>query len=72
MKLGSTKHWRDAMELVTKERKLNGKAIMEYYEPLYHWLKEENKRNGVPVGWDASATSKFSFLFSAIFYFVNK
>ncbi|XP_055920460.1 angiotensin-converting enzyme [Eupeodes corollae] len=57
MKLGSTKHWRDAMELVTNERKLNGKAIMEYYEPLYHWLKEKNKQNGVQVGWDASATN---------------
>lgn len=55
MKLGSTKHWRDAMEMVTNERKLNGKAIMEYYAPLYEWLKEENKKNGVTVGWDDSS-----------------
>lgn len=57
MKLGSTKHWRDAMEMITKERKLSGKAIMEYYKPLHDWLKEENKRNGVSIGWDESATN---------------
>lgn len=55
MKLGSTKHWRDAMEMLTGERKLSGKAIMEYYAPLYEWLKEENKRNRVHVGWNANS-----------------
>lgn len=58
MELGSTKHWRDVLELLTGERKINGEAITEFYKPLEHWLKEENKRLGNHVGWDTNE-SKF-------------
>ena len=27
-------------------------ALREYFLPLEKWLKKENKRNGVRVGWD--------------------
>ena len=51
LELGSSRPWRDAMEKMTGERKMSTKAIREYFQPLEAWLKEENKRNGVTVGW---------------------
>ncbi|XP_049309404.1 angiotensin-converting enzyme [Bactrocera dorsalis] len=52
MEAGATRHWRDLMEIATGERKLSGKGVMEYYAPLYTWLKEQNKKNGVEAGWE--------------------
>nr|CAH7745207.1 unnamed protein product [Callosobruchus chinensis] len=37
---------------------LNPDAILEYFQPLYDWLKQENERNGVYVGWTTSNTDK--------------
>lgn len=59
MEAGATKHWRDLMEITTGERKLSGKGVMEYYAPLYTWLKEQNKKNGVEAGWE-SETSEYN------------
>ncbi|XP_036331774.1 angiotensin-converting enzyme-like isoform X2 [Rhagoletis pomonella] len=53
MEAGATKHWRDLMEIATGERKLSGKGVMEYFAPLYTWLKEQNKKNDVEPGWES-------------------
>ncbi|XP_058124050.1 angiotensin-converting enzyme-like [Anopheles coustani] len=52
--LGSSKPWPDAMEILTGERKMSADALLEYYDPLYKWLLEENTRLGVHVGWTDS------------------
>lgn len=51
LRMGSSKSWPDAMEALTGQRKMDASAILQYYAPLYEWLKEENKRNGEEVGW---------------------
>ena len=51
LSLGSSRPWREAMEKMTGQRKMSTKAIREYFEPLEAWLKNENKRSGVTVGW---------------------
>ena len=51
LELGTSRPWRDAMEKMTGERKMSTKAMREYFQPLEAWLKEENRRNGVTVGW---------------------
>ncbi|KAI8039805.1 angiotensin-converting enzyme [Drosophila gunungcola] len=53
MKLGATRHWRDVMEIATGERKLSGRGILEYFAPLFTWLKERNKQLDIEPGWDA-------------------
>ncbi|KAH8309653.1 hypothetical protein KR059_012861, partial [Drosophila kikkawai] len=53
MKLGSSRHWRDVMEIATGERKLSGRGILEYFAPLFTWLKERNKQLEIEPGWDA-------------------
>ncbi|XP_058177379.1 angiotensin-converting enzyme-like [Anopheles ziemanni] len=52
--LGSSNPWTDAMEILTGEWKMSADALLEYYDPLYNWLLEENKRLGVHVGWTDS------------------
>ncbi|XP_062548667.1 angiotensin-converting enzyme-like [Armigeres subalbatus] len=54
LSLGSSKPWPDAMEILTGERKMSADAILEYFQPLYEWLVEENKFLGAHVGWTAS------------------
>lgn len=48
MKLGATRDWRTIIKEATGEE-LSGKAMLEYYEPLLGWLKEQNQ--GREVGW---------------------
>ncbi|KAM7344704.1 ance-5 isoform 1-T2 [Cochliomyia hominivorax] len=52
MKMGAKKHWRDVMEKATGDKRLSGKGVMEYFGPLYVWLKAHNKELGVQSGWD--------------------
>lgn len=33
-------------------------ALLEYFEPLHVWVKEENRKQNVPIGWPAT-DSKF-------------
>ena len=51
LSLGSSRPWREAMEKMTGQRKMSTKAIREYFAPLEAWLKEENRKTGVTVGW---------------------
>lgn len=51
LKMGSSRPWPDAMEAITGNRKMDAKAILEYYKPLEEWLDEHNKKTGVHIGW---------------------
>ena len=49
MQMGASKPWPDALEAFTGTRNMDGSAIIEYFEPLMVYLKEENK--GRTCGW---------------------
>ena len=53
LKIGASKPWKDVMEVMTGEPKMDTAAIREYFKPLEEWLEEENARTGVTVGWKA-------------------
>lgn len=53
MKLGASRHWRDIMQIATGERKLSGRGILEYFAPLFTWLKERNAQLELEPGWEA-------------------
>ncbi|XP_030560434.1 angiotensin-converting enzyme [Drosophila novamexicana] len=53
MQLGATRHWRDIMHIATGERKLSGRGVLEYFAPLFTWLKERNMQLDIEPGWDA-------------------
>lgn len=43
MKLGKSEPWPDILEVMTGERTMNGGAIMEYFAPLYKFLRQANR-----------------------------
>ena len=47
------------MAALTGQDYLDPTAFVEYFEPLNQWLKEENKRNNVTVGWEVKDYGKF-------------
>ena len=52
LKLGSSKPWPDALEAISGTRQMSADALLEYFQPLMEWLKEENQKNGVTIGWE--------------------
>ena len=52
LRLGGSKPWKEQMALMTGEPRMNTDALREYFKPLEDWLKQENARNGVTVGWN--------------------
>lgn len=51
LKLGSSVPWQDAMEALTGQRAILVEPLLNYFQPLYEWLKETNRREGNYVGW---------------------
>lgn len=48
LKVGKTKDWRAVLREATGEE-ISAKPMLEYYEPLLKWLREQNR--GKAVGW---------------------
>lgn len=46
---GASKPWPDTLELFTGARQMDASAMVEYFDPLTAWLKEQNK--GRECGW---------------------
>ncbi|MCL4148881.1 UNVERIFIED_CONTAM: hypothetical protein GTU68_050374 [Idotea baltica] len=50
LEAGASQPWPDTLEEFTGTREMDGSAIIEYFEPLTAYLKEENK--GEACGWN--------------------
>ena len=59
LKLGSSKPWQDALEALSGTRQMSADALLEYFQPLMDWLKEENQKNGVTIGWEEECPGGF-------------
>ena len=53
LEMGASKPWPDALEAFTGTREIDGSAIVEYFDPLMVYLKEQNA--GQSCGWDEPA-----------------
>ena len=49
MKLGASKPWPEALELLTGSREMDASAIIDYFQPLMGWLETQNE--GKTCGW---------------------
>lgn len=49
LKLGASQPWPEALATLTGERELDASALLEYFQPLQQWLKEQNQ--GQKCGW---------------------
>ncbi|XP_043462372.1 angiotensin-converting enzyme-like [Leptopilina heterotoma] len=54
LKLGSSKPWQDAMEVLTGQRKMSSSGLLDYFKPLMDWLTAENKKTDEYIGWKSS------------------
>ncbi len=49
LEAGASEPWQDTMEKLTGTRQMDGSAIIDYFEPLMGYLKEQNE--GRSCGW---------------------
>ncbi|XP_044757835.1 angiotensin-converting enzyme-like [Coccinella septempunctata] len=66
LKMGSSKPWPEALHVVTGQSFMDASAILEYFRPLQIWLEEENRKNGVHIGWEKSSRDRSSCNFEKI------
>ncbi|XP_023320479.1 angiotensin-converting enzyme 2 [Eurytemora carolleeae] len=52
LNLGASVPWPKALKKLTGTEKMSTKPILEFFQPLQEWLKEENMKNGDRVGWN--------------------
>lgn len=65
LKLGSSKPWQEAMEQLTGQREMDAGPLLNYFNPLYEWLLNDNKRTGELIGWESNKKSN-SFAYNFI------
>jgi peptidyl-dipeptidase A len=46
---GASQPWQDTMYELTGTRQMDASALIEYFEPLQGWLKQQNQ--GQTCGW---------------------
>jgi len=51
LELGSSLPWTQALKELTGTEKMSTRPILQFFEPLQQWLKEENAKNGDESGW---------------------
>jgi peptidyl-dipeptidase A len=49
MKMGSTRPWPEALEVLTGQEQMDASAILAYFAPLEQWLERQNE--GRKCGW---------------------
>ena len=59
LRLGSSKPWKEVIEVMTGKPEMDTSAFREYFAPLEKWLREENARSGVKVGWKVDDYGQF-------------
>ncbi|XP_015791405.1 angiotensin-converting enzyme isoform X2 [Tetranychus urticae] len=52
LSLGSSKHWSEALEIITGSKKMSALPLMEYFAPLIDWLKTQVNED--EIGWVSS------------------
>uniref|UniRef100_UPI00402B0586 Angiotensin-converting enzyme, soluble form n=1 Tax=Homo sapiens TaxID=9606 RepID=UPI00402B0586 len=51
MKLGFSRPWPEAMQLITGQPQMSASAMLSYFKPLLDWLRTENELHGEKLGW---------------------
>ncbi|KAM9577586.1 angiotensin-converting enzyme 2 [Trichechus inunguis] len=54
LRLGKSKSWTSALENVVGAKNMNVTPLLNYFEPLFTWLKEQNSNSS--VGWSTDWT----------------
>jgi len=53
LEAGQSKPWQETLKVITGTDHLDAGPMLEYFDPLYQWLKQQNAANHVTPGWKA-------------------
>ncbi|XP_047219843.1 angiotensin-converting enzyme 2 [Girardinichthys multiradiatus] len=51
LELGRSQSWTRALQTISGDVRMDARALMDYFQKLYDWLKEDNLKNKRTVGW---------------------
>lgn len=51
MSLGVSVHWTQVLKMLTGQDYISTKPLLDYYLPVYEWLKKYVEVNDIPIGW---------------------
>ncbi|XP_065283303.1 angiotensin-converting enzyme-like isoform X2 [Dermacentor albipictus] len=51
MSFGASIEWREALQMATGSPVISAEPLLNYYEPLFAWLRRENVKLNNSVGW---------------------
>ena len=51
LELGQSRPWPEALKAISGETQMDATAILDYFAPLKQWLDDQNKKDGVKIGW---------------------
>ncbi|KAK5648668.1 hypothetical protein RI129_003560 [Pyrocoelia pectoralis] len=51
MSCGSSQRWTKTLNVLTGKGYITAKPLLDYYQPIYKWLKNYVKLHNIPVGW---------------------
>lgn len=54
LELGRAESWTRALDTISGATRMDAKPLLDYFQKLYVWLQEENRKHGRTVGWDPS------------------
>ncbi|XP_077568577.1 angiotensin-converting enzyme 2 isoform X1 [Stigmatopora nigra] len=52
LELGRSKSWTRALHAISGDTRMDAKPLLDYFQKLYVWLKEDNMKHNRTVGWD--------------------
>jgi len=55
LEAGQSQPWQQTLKIMTGEDHLDAGPMIEYFQPLYTWLKQQNAANKVKVGWSTGS-----------------
>ena len=58
LEAGQSQPWQMTLKTMTGTDHLDAGAMLDYFQPLYVWLKQQNAASGTKVGWKAAGTMK--------------
>ncbi|KAG8001285.1 Angiotensin-converting enzyme 2 [Nibea albiflora] len=51
LELGRSQSWTRALHVISNDTRMNARPLLDYFQKLYDWLKEDNKEHNRTVGW---------------------
>ncbi|XP_059211362.1 angiotensin-converting enzyme 2 [Centropristis striata] len=57
LELGRSQSWTRALQTISGDVRMDAGPLLDYFQKLHDWLKEENQKQNSNVGWDPSIDS---------------